>query len=179
MSDGLGDAASPVANTPEITGAADPDAPVEVAHGEYLVSTDRARIDVAAVHGFLTRAYWSRGIPEETLRRAIAGSLCFGVYRGPDQVGFARVITDRATYAYLSDVFIMDAHRGRGLSKLLMAVITNHPALQGLRRFSLSTRDAHALYAQFGFRVAANPERQMEILRPNIYMPQTEHSSPA
>ena len=155
------------------------DAPVEVTHGDYVVSTDRSRIDVAAVHHFLANSYWSPGIPEETLRRAIAGAICFGVYRGREQVGFARVITDRATYAYLSDVFIVDAHRGRGLSKLLMAVIMNHPALQGLRRFSLSTRDAHALYTQFGFKVVANPERQMEILRPNIYRSPTDHQSHA
>jgi GNAT superfamily N-acetyltransferase len=142
---------------------------VEVTHGEYLVSTDRARIDVAAVHRFLADAYWSPGIPEDVVRRAISGAICFGVYRGAEQVGFARVITDRATYAYLSDVFIVDAHRGRGLSKLLMAVIMTHPDLQGLRRFALSTRDAHALYTQFGFSIVANPDRQMEILRPDIY----------
>ena len=113
----------------DVANAADPagetDTPVEARHGEYVVSTDRSRIDVTAVHDFLTRSYWSPGIPEETLRRAIAGAICFGIYRGQEQVGFARVITDRATYAYLSDVFIVEAHRGRGLSKLLMAVIMN------------------------------------------------------
>jgi len=143
---------------------------VEVAHGDYVVSTDRSRIDVAAVHAFLRASYWSQGIPEETLRRAIAGAICFGIYHGREQVGFARAITDRATFAYLSDVFIIEAHRGRGLSKLLLAVIMGHPSLQGLRRFSLTTRDAHALYAQFGFEVVANPDRQMEILRPQIYL---------
>ena len=152
------------------TSAREAETPIEVTHGEYVVSTDRARIDVPAVHAFLSGSYWSAGIPEETLRRAIAGAICFGIYRGEEQVGFARVITDRATYAYLSDVFIMKAHRGRGLSKLLMAVILGHPSLQGLRRFSLTTRDAHALYAQFGFEVVKNPDRQMEILRPDIYL---------
>ena len=152
---------------------------VEVKHGEYVVSTDRARIDVAAVHSFLAAAYWSPGIPEDVVRRAISGATCFGVYRGTEQVGFARVITDRATYAYLSDVFIVDAHRGRGLSKLLMAVIMGHPDLQGLRRFALSTRDAHALYTQFGFSIVANPDRQMEILRPDIYRTATMASEHA
>src|SRR5262245_27530023 len=120
----------------------DSDAPNEVTRGEYIVSTDRSRIDVAAVHGYLTQSYWSPGIPEEIVRRAIVGALCFGIYHGAEQVGFARVITDRATYAYLSDVFVLEAHRGRGLAKFMMEVIMNHPALQGLRRFSLSTRDA-------------------------------------
>ena len=143
---------------------------IEVTRGEYLVSTDKARIDVAAVHAFLATAYWSPGIPEETVRRAIHGSLCFGIYHGAEQVGFARVITDQATYAYLSDVYVLDAHRGRGLAKWLMEVIMSHPELQGLRRFSLSTRDAHALYAQFGFEVVGNPDRQMEILRRDIYL---------
>jgi len=143
---------------------------IEVTRGEYLVSTDKARIDVAAVHAFLATAYWSPGIPEETVRRAIHGSLCFGIYHGAEQVGFARVITDQATYAYLSDVYVLDAHRGRGLATWLMEVIMAHPALQGLRRFSLSTRDAHSLYRPFGFGPVANPDRQMEILRRDIYL---------
>ena len=143
--------------------------PIEDARGEYVVSTDKSRIDVPAVHAFLASTYWSPGIPEETVRRAIAGALCFGIYRGAEQVGFARVITDRATYAYLSDVYVLEPHRGRGLATWMMEVITAHPSLQGLRRFSLSTRDAHALYAQFGFVPVANPDRQMEILRRDIY----------
>jgi GNAT superfamily N-acetyltransferase len=148
----------------------DEDQPVEVVRDGYVVSTDRSRIDVAAVHAFLATSYWSPGIPEEVVRRAIAGAICFGIYRDAEQVGFARVITDRATYAYLSDVFVVEAHRGRGLAKMLMDVIMAHPALQGLRRFSLSTRDAHALYAQYGFRIVADPDRQMEILRRDIYL---------
>jgi len=146
------------------------DAPIEVRQGEYSVSTDRSRIDVAAVHAFLTQTYWSPGIPEETVRRAIAGSICFGIYHGDAQVGFARVITDRATFAYLSDVYVLESHRGRGLSKWLMSVIMAHPDLQGLRRFSLSTRDARGLYEQFGFQLVANPQMQMEILRRDIYL---------
>ena len=146
------------------------DEPIEVHQGEYTVSTDRSRLDVASVHAFLTRTYWSPGIPEETVRRAIAGSICFGIYHGDAQVGFARVITDRATYAYLSDVYVLEAHRGRGLSKWMMSVIMTHPDLQGLRRFSLSTRDARGLYEQFGFQLVANPQMQMEILRRDIYL---------
>lgn len=148
----------------------DDDAPIEVARGAYVVSTDKARIDVAAVHAFLSSTYWSPGIPIETVRRAIAGALCFGIYHGVEQVGFARVITDRATYAYLSDVFVLDAHRGRGLATWMMEVIMSHPALQGIRRFALSTRDAHTLYQRFGFVTVANPDRQMEILRRDIYL---------
>lgn len=146
------------------------DTPVEVTRGEYLVSTDRARIDVGAVHAFLTQTYWSPGIPETVIRRAIAGSICFGIYHGRQQVGFARVITDEATYAYLSDVYVLEEHRGHGLATWMMQVIMEHPALQGLRRFFLSTRDAHGLYARFGFGPVANPDRQMEILRRDIYL---------
>ena len=151
------------------------DAPIESARGEYVVSTDRARIDVAAVHAYLSQSYWSPGIPADVIRRGIAGAICFGIYRGRDQVGFARVITDRATYAYLADVFVVESHRGRGLAKWMMEVIMSHPDLQGLRRFSLSTRDAHGLYAQFGFEPVGNPDRQMEIMRRNIYVDAVEH----
>jgi GNAT superfamily N-acetyltransferase len=146
------------------------DAPIELTRGEYVVSTDRSRIDVTAVHAFLSRSYWSPGIPEDVVRRGIAGAICFGLYHGREQVGFARVITDRATYAYLADVYVLEAHRGRGLAKWMMEVIMSHPSLQRLRRFSLSTRDAHSLYSQFGFELVANPERQMEIMRRDIYL---------
>jgi GNAT superfamily N-acetyltransferase len=146
------------------------DVPIEVVRGEYVVSTDRSRIDVAAVHAFLSNTYWSPGVPEDVIRRAIAGSICFGIYHGSDQVGFARVITDRATYAYLSDVYVLESHRGRGLSRWMMEVIMSHPDLQGLRRFSLSTRDAHGLYKKFGFGPVGNPDRQMEIMRRDIYL---------
>ena len=143
---------------------------VEAVRGEYTISTDRTRIDVPAVHAFLSRTYWSPGVPEEIVRRGIAGAICFGIYHDREQVGFARVITDQATYAYLSDVYVLESPRGRGLAKWMMELDMAHPSLQGLRRFSLSTRDAHSLYAQFGFELVANPDRQMEIMRRNIYV---------
>jgi GNAT superfamily N-acetyltransferase len=133
------------------------------------ISTDKARLDLAAIHGFPSRSYWAEGVPVEVIRRAIEHSLCFGVYDGAQQIGFARVISDYATFAYLADVFILEAWRGRGLSKLLMREIMNHPDLQGLRRFALVTRDAHGLYRQFGFAELAHPERHLEIVRPEIY----------
>ncbi|MBP1771593.1 MAG: family N-acetyltransferase [Holophagaceae bacterium] len=135
----------------------------------YSISTEKPRLDVQAIHAYLSRSYWSPGIPLEMVRRAIDHSLCFGVFHGPDQVGFARVITDQTTFAYLADVYILESHRGRGLSKWLMEVITGHAELQGLRRFMLATRDAHGLYRQFGFREAAHPSRLMEIVNPNAY----------
>jgi GNAT superfamily N-acetyltransferase len=144
--------------------------PYELRDGGYVVSDDPARIDIAYVHAFLTESYWSKGIPREVVERAIASSLAFGLY-GPDgkQVGFARVITDRATFAYIADVFVDETHRGKGLGKLLMRAITSHPDLQGLRRWSLATRDAHGLYQQFGFSELAHPERFMEIANPDLY----------
>ncbi|KAA9331484.1 GNAT family N-acetyltransferase [Hymenobacter busanensis] len=130
----------------------------------YTISTDPARLDVALVHDYLSHhSYWAPGISRELVERSIQNSLCFGVY-APDgqQVGFARVVTDRATFAYLCDVFVLEAHRGQGLSKLLMTHIMAHPELQGLRRWLLGTRDAHSLYAQFGFTPLASPPRFME-----------------
>lgn len=136
----------------------------------YEISTDPARLDLGAVHAYLTRSYWSAGIPRDVVERAAANSLCFGVYHATEgQVGFARVVTDHATFAYLCDVYVLEAHRGRGLSKRLMAAISAHPDLQGLRRFMLGTKDAHGLYSQFGFTPLANPSRMMEILRPDVY----------
>jgi len=134
-----------------------------------LVSTDPAKLDLDVVHGFLAQAYWSEGIPRPVLERAIRNSLCFGVYADGRQVGFARVISDRATFAYIADVFILDSYRGRGFSKRLMEAIMSHPDLQGLRRWCLGTRDAHGLYAQFGFGPLKMPERNMEILDFEIY----------
>ena len=136
---------------------------------DCLISTDRARLDLDVIHGFLSRAYWCEDIPRSVLERAIRNSLCFGVYAGGRQVGFARVVTDRATFAYLADVFILESHRRRGLSKLMMEAVMSHPDLQGLRRWSLATRDAHGLYSQFGFRPLQMPERHMEILDLDIY----------
>lgn len=137
--------------------------------GEYSISTDPTRLDVEAIHSYLARAYWCEGIPRRTLERAIANSLCFGLFQGKDQVGLARFITDSATYAYLCDVYVLEDHRGKGLGKWLMECVLAHPACPGLRRFSLATRDAHGLYRQFGFRELSKPESMMEILRPDIY----------
>lgn len=133
---------------------------------EYEISTDPARLDVDVVHGFLREAYWSPGVPREVTERAIANSIAFGVYApGGAQAGFARVVTDRAIFAYLADVFILPEHQGRGLGRRLVRAILEHPDLQGLRRIELHTLDAHGVYAGCGFEPAANPERAMEILR--------------
>lgn len=137
--------------------------------GEYLISTDRDRLDIATIHGFLTTSYWAAGVPIDVVKRSIEHSLNFGLFQDDRQVGFARVITDYATFAYLADVFIMEPFRGRGLSKWLMQVIIAHPELQGLRRWMLLTRDAHGLYRQVGYTPLANPERAMERLFPDIY----------
>ena len=135
----------------------------------FLISTDPAKIDLDAVHAYLVRSYWAEGIPREVVERSIKGSLCFGVYDGTKQIGFARVITDRATYAYIGDVYILEEYRGKGLSKWLMSCIKAHPDLQGLRRWALATRDAHGLYKQFGFTEVKAPERWMEITNPGVY----------
>lgn len=137
--------------------------------GPYVVSTDPSLLDMGVVHGFLGSSYWAEGVPSEVVRRSIEHSLCFGVYEGGAQVGFARVVTDRATFAYLCDVFVAEGHRGRGLGKLLMETIIAHPELQGLRRWMLATRDAHGLYWQFGFTALARPEIFMERHDPEVY----------
>lgn len=137
--------------------------------GDYEISTDPARIDVALVHEFLTNSYWAKGIPLETVQLSIENSIPFGVYHGRQQVGFARVISDLATFAYLADVFILPSHRGRGLSLWLMECIVSHPDLQGLRRWMLATQDAHGLYARFGFTPLKSPGSWMEIHRPDVY----------
>jgi len=141
--------------------------PFEVVHTETLVSTHPALLDVEVIYGFLSTCYWSPGIPRDLLIKAMANSLNFGLYlRGenkPAQIGFARVITDRATYAYLCDVFIVEAHRGRGFSKQLMAAVLAHPDLRRLRRFALFTRDAHKVYAPFGFKNLDDPSRYMDV----------------
>jgi len=133
------------------------------------ISTDPARIDRALVHAFLSASYWASGIPREIVDRSIENALCFGVYEENRQVGFARVISDLATFAYLADVFVLPSHRGRGLAKWLMEAILAHPKLQGLRRWMLVTRDAHGLYRQVGFTELAHPERLMEMVRSEIY----------
>lgn len=138
-------------------------------HGDYVLSTDRSRLDLEVIHGFLTRSYWSPGVPRETVERAIQHSLPFGLYLGAAQVGFARVITDFASFGYLADVFILEEHRGKGLSKWMMKVLFSHPELQGFRRWMLATRDAHGLYRQVGFTSLTAPERFMEKWDPDIY----------
>jgi GNAT superfamily N-acetyltransferase len=141
-----------------------------------VVSTDDARLDLDVIHGYLERSYWAEGIPRETVERSLRHSLNFGLYEDKQQIGFARVVTDRATYAYLADVFVLETHRGHGLSKLLMEAVMSHPDLQGLRRFSLATRDAHGLYRQFGFAALAAPERFMEIAHPGLYLKEEKAS---
>jgi GNAT superfamily N-acetyltransferase len=136
---------------------------------EYEISTDPGRIDLEMTHRFLSEdAYWSPGVPLDVVRRAIEGSIVFGVYRDGAQVGMARVVTDRATFAWLCDVFVLPEHRAAGLGKWLMECVKSHPDLQGLRRWMLATRDAHGLYAQFGF-TPVEPERFMEIRDPDVY----------
>lgn len=124
-------------------------------------------LDLEVVHGFLRRSYWAAGVPENVVRRSIENSLCFGVYRGEEQAGFARVVTDRATFAYLADVFVLEEHRGRGIGKWLVEVILSHPDLQGLRRWMLATRDAHDLYRRYAF---------AELARPGIFMEKKDAS---
>ena len=146
-------------------------APREWRRGDFAVSDDPARLDKSTVVRFITGSYWAEGIPQATMQRAIAHSLCFGLYEGDKQVGFARVVTDRATFGYLCDVFVEESHRGEGLGQWLVECVLQHPELQGLRRLSLMTRDAHTLYERFGFKPMADPTRYLEIHRPNVYKP--------
>jgi GNAT superfamily N-acetyltransferase len=137
---------------------------------DYLVTDEHERLDPAAIHAFLAGdSYWAAGISRTIVDRAIANSLCFGMFQGARQVGFARVVTDRATFGYLCDVFVDGAHRGAGLGKWLVECVLSHPDLQGLRRLSLMTRDAHGLYSAFGFKPLGDPSRYLEIHRPDIY----------
>ena len=138
--------------------------------GEYTITTDSARVDIDVVHRYLSEeSYWAQDIPREVVARSIAHSLCFSVLHDKNQIGFARVTSDRATVAYLGDVFILPSHRGKGLSKWLMECVSSHPALQGLRRWMLATSDAHGLYVQFGFTPIKAPERWMEKHDPQVY----------
>lgn len=139
------------------------------AWGRFTISTDPARLDMDAIHAYLTRSYWAAGISRELVQRSIENSLCFGLFEGARQVGFARVITDRATFAYLCDVYVLEEQRGAGLGRWLMEAVMSHPEVQGLRRWLLMTRDAHGLYAQQGFTPLAKPESAMEIARPGLY----------
>jgi GNAT superfamily N-acetyltransferase len=137
--------------------------PHELSHEGYLISDDPDRIDVDAVHAYLTRSYWAEGIRRDAVERSLRHSLPIGVYAPTgEQVGLARVVTDYATFAWLCDVYILEEHRGRGLSKAAMRAVVSHPRLQDLRRMRLGTRDAHGLYEQFGFKKMAEPQNQME-----------------
>jgi GNAT superfamily N-acetyltransferase len=138
--------------------------------GAYTVTDDPARLDVIAMHAYLRRAYWSQEIPVEVIERAVQASLCIAAYAANwAQVGLVRLISDYATFAYVCDVYVLEEHRGHGLSKAMMAMAVSHPKLQGLRRWTLVTLDAHGLYEQFGFKPLANPERFMERIVPDIY----------
>lgn len=136
---------------------------------EFEISTDPARLDIGMIHDFLRTSYWAPDVPREIIEKSIQNSFCFGVYYGPQQVAFARVITDFATMAYLSDLFVIPEFRAKGISKMLVKAIVDHPRLQGLRRWLLATRDAHGLYAQFGFKPISNPEMFMTIHNSGIY----------
>ncbi|WP_422018043.1 GNAT family N-acetyltransferase [Roseateles sp.] len=141
----------------------------------YRLSFAAEDIDAVAAHAFLTRAYWCEGIPLALIERAIANSLCIALHADADgehagQVGFARVVTDRTTFAYLCDVYVLEDHRGQGLADWMVQSLLAHPDLQGLRRFMLFTRDAHPLYARYGFKPLATPDRGMEVVRPGIYL---------
>ncbi len=143
---------------------------VEYQRQEYTISTDKARLDVNLVHGFLsTESYWAKGIPLEVVQKELENSLCFGVYHGQEQVGFGRIVTDYAAIAYLADIFILPAERGKGLGKWLIAAMLQHPDLQVLRAWLLTTKDAQGLYAQYGFQPIKHPENQMELRFPNRY----------
>jgi GNAT superfamily N-acetyltransferase len=143
--------------------------PVEWTRGSLTISTDPKRLNRETIHDFLKSSYWAPGISREVVDRSIDGAMCFGLYDGDAQVGFARVISDQATFAYIADVFVLDSHRGRGLGVWLMEAIRAHPELQGLRRWILMTRDAHGLYEKFGFRRMADTGRCMEILDREVY----------
>ena len=142
----------------------------------FIITTEKEKLDIDFIHSFLTRSYWAEGITKEVIKRSIGGSLCFGVFENDKanlsagrQIGFARMITDKATFAYLADVFIVEEYQGLGLSKWLMEVIMSHPELQGLRRMMLATRDAHGLYEKFGFTQLTNVDRWMQIHDPDVY----------
>lgn len=137
---------------------------------ELRLSTLTDEMDVDAIHAYLSaESYWAPGVPREVVARAVHHSLCVGIFDGAVQVAFARAITDRATYAYLADVYVLEAYRGRGLSRWMMETLDAHPDLQGLRRWMLMTKDAHGLYAQFGFTPLKHPDRAMERTHPGVY----------
>jgi GNAT superfamily N-acetyltransferase len=141
----------------------------------FVISTDKSKLDIPFIHQFLSNeSYWASGVPLNIVEKSIENSLCFGLYDGEQQIGFARIITDEATFGYLADVFIDAAYRGRGLSKWLMQVISNLPFMPLLRRFMLGTKDAHKLYEQFGFTPLTFPERFMQVHQPDVYKQRKE-----
>ncbi|SOD13042.1 GNAT family N-acetyltransferase [Pedobacter xixiisoli] len=143
---------------------------MEIKENGFVFSDDRNLVDVKAVHLYLSKqSYWAKGIPFELVQKSIANSLCFGIYKEQQQVAFARWITDKATFAYLCDVYVEEEFRGLGLSKKLMSLMLFHPDLQGLRTYGLSTLDAHGLYQQFGFKALENPDLQMGIVFKDLY----------
>jgi GNAT superfamily N-acetyltransferase len=149
--------------------------PIETTHGTYIISDDPARLQFDSIYDYLVQSYWSEDIPRETLERALKNSLCVGAYTADGiQVGLTRIVSDFATYCYVCDVYVLEEHRGQGLSKAMMALVSNHPKLQGLRRWTLATRDAHGLYAQFGFTPLKAPDRFMEKHNPNVYQQKPE-----
>lgn len=145
---------------------------ISITREGYCITTDKARLDLQAVHQYLSQeSYWSLNIPYERVEKAAQHSLTFAVLHGDTQVGYARIISDYSSFAYLADVYILESHRGQGLSKWLMETIMGHPEVQGLRRWLLATRDAHGLYAQYGWKTVANPDVWMEVHNPNVYQP--------
>lgn len=143
---------------------------MEIEDNGFIFSDDKQKIDPIAIHHYLsTQSYWAKDIPLEVVQTSIENSLCFGIYKDTKQVGFARWITDKATFAYLADVYVEEQYRGLGLSKKLMSLMLFHKDLQGLRRYMLATQDAHGLYAQFGFKAIENPEKLMGIVIQNPY----------
>lgn len=143
---------------------------------DFLISTDRSKLDIPLIHNYLcNESYWSGGIPLKTVEMSIENSICFGLYQNGSQIGFARVITDMATFAYLGDVFVLEGYRGVGLSKWMMECILRHPGLQGFRRWMLLTRDAQDLYSKFGFMKFHAPDRCMELWFPDVYSKNDSH----
>lgn len=146
---------------------------MQISENGFIFSDQKELLQVKAIHRYLSEeSYWAKNIPLEIVQKSIAHSLCFGIYKNQQQVGFARWVTDRATFAYLCDVYVEEQFRGLGLSKKLMSFMIFHPDLQGLRRYQLATLDAHGLYSQFGFKALENPDRQMAIVIENAYMHQ-------
>ena len=144
--------------------------PFEARKDGYLISTDTVKLDIGVIHDYLcNHSYWAAGISFDIVKKSIENSVNFGLYEKDKQIGFARVVTDKSTFAYLGDVFVVESHRGRGLSKWLMECVLKHPELQGFRRWILLTRDAQKLYMQFGFKEFHDPSRCMELWEPDVY----------